>query len=357
MTEKDYYKTLEVEKKASQEEIKRAFRQLARKYHPDVNQNNKGTEDKFKEINEAFQILGNEKKRAQYDLGENSSFSQKDATGFRNSGFNFEDLFSDLGENNIFNIFNRGRNHEREDYEEGADLRHNLEITLEEAFYGIKKTFEMSIRETCKKCNGAGVEKKDLKTCSKCQGAGKIKITIRNNFTQFSGTSSCDACRGFGRVAAKYCENCEGKGNKRKNQKIEIAIPRGINSGQYLRIAGKGDSGKNAQAGDLYVIITIMNHPVFKREGEDLFLDKKIDLTTAIFGGSIDIQGIDKTIKLKIPKGTESHTFFKLKNQGMPFLESKKRGDLFVRIFVEIPKLGKDKEAMFKKLLEKQKEE
>ena len=352
MAEKDYYKILGVEKNASQEEIKKAFRQLARKYHPDVNQGNKNAEEKFKEINEAFQVLGNEKKKVQYDNLGSSAFSSQEMNGFGSQRPDFEDLFSDFGFGDIFNIFNRGRDDEGEGYLEGADLRYNIEITLEEAFYGVKKTFEIPVHETCSKCKGLGAEERDLKECDRCNGQGKIKILRRQGFTQFVSVSHCDKCNGYGKIATKYCDSCKGKGKIEKNQKIELKIPRGVNSGQYLRIEGKGEPGRNAPSGDLYVIIHIKKHNEFKREEENLFLDKRIGLITAIFGGSIEIQGIDKKIKLKIPAGTESHIPFRLAKQGMTFIDSKKRGDLFVRIIVDIPKLDKDKEKIFKKLIE-----
>ena len=350
MAKKDYYKLLGIEKDASQEDIKKAFRQLARKYHPDVNQNNKEAEEKFKEINEAFQVLGNERKKSQYDNAGSSEFSFEDMPKSGNYGFNFEDLFSG-GFNDIFDIFNGRRSSRQEDYEEGADLRYEIEITLKEAFYGIKKTFELPINETCKTCKGVGAESRYLKECDKCEGRGKIKITQRHGPVQFASIVVCDKCQGLGKIATKYCDVCQGKGKTRKNQKIEIKIPRGVNSGQYLRLEGKGEPGRNAPSGDLYVVIHVKKHADFKREEENLFLDKQISLTTAIFGGSIEIQSIGKKIKLKIPEATASHTVFRLEKQGMPFVNSKKRGDLFVKIIVDIPKLDRDKERIFKKLV------
>jgi len=352
MAGKNYYKILGIEKNASQEEIKKAFRQFARKYHPDVNQGNKDAEEKFKEINEAFQVLGNEKKKVQYDNLGSSAFSSQEMNGFSGQRPDFEDLFSDFGFGDIFDIFNRKRNNEREDYLEGADLRYNIEITLEEAFYGVKKTFEIPIHETCNKCKGVGAEEKYLRVCDKCNGAGKIKILRKQGFTQFVSVGLCDKCNGHGKIATKSCDNCKGRGKTEKNQNIEIKIPKGVISGQYLRMEGKGELGKNAPSGDLYIVIHIKPHSEFKREDENLFLDKKIDLSTAIFGGTLEIKGIDKKIKLKIPAGTQSQAYFKLKKQGMPILESKKRGDLFVRININIPTLDKNKEKSFKKLFE-----
>jgi len=353
MTEKNYYKILGIGKEASSDEIKKAFRQLARKYHPDLNHNNKESEEKFKEINEAFQVLGNEKKKDQYDKVGSSAFSSQEMNGFGSQRPDFEDLFSDFGFGDIFNIFNRGRDNEREDYLEGADLRYNLEITLEESFYGIKKTFEIPVHETCNKCKGLGAEERYLKECDKCNGSGKIKVLRRQGFTQFVSVGLCDKCNGHGKIATKYCDNCKGKGKIEKNQMIEIKIQKGVNSGQYMRIEGKGELGRNAPSGDLYVVIHIKPHPEFKREDENLFLDKKIDLSTAIFGGTLEIQGMDKKIKLKIPAGTQSHTNFKLEKQGMSILGSKKRGDLFVRITVDIPALDKTHEKSFKIFLNK----
>jgi molecular chaperone DnaJ len=355
MAEKDYYKVLGIEKNASQEEIKKAFRHLARKYHPDVNPGNKEAEEKFKEINEAFQVLGNPNKKSQYDQYGSSAFSQEDLRGFRDFRFNFDDLFSDFAFGDIFDIFGggRGRGRERyEDYEEGADLRYDLEISLEEAFSGIKKAIEVPVNEGCKKCNGIGAEEKYLKECDKCNGAGQIRIARRQGFTQFVSVSSCDKCRGAGKIATKHCDVCKGRGKIEKMQKIDIKIPKGINHGQYLRIEGKGELGKNAPSGDLYVVIHVKKHSSLKREEENLFLDKKIDLSTAVFGGSVEVNGIDRKIKLTIPAGTQSHTPFRLEGQGMHFIDSNERGDLFVRVIVDIPKVGKDKEKIFKKVVE-----
>ncbi len=350
MAEKDYYKILGVNKNDSSDEIKKAFRQLARKYHPDVNPD-KDAEEKFKEINEAFQVLGNPEKKSQYDQIGSSAFTQEDLRGFRSQRFNFDELFRDFGFGDIFDIFNHRRNERYEEYEEGADLRYDLEITLEEAFYGTKKNIEVPINEICKKCKGTGAESKYLKECDKCKGSGEIRTMRRQGFTQFVTMSPCDRCGGTGKIASKPCEYCKGKGFIKKVQKINIKIPRGVNNNQYLRIEGKGEPGKNAPAGDLYVVINIKKHSFLRREDENLFLDKKIDLATAIFGGEIKVSNIDKKIKLKIPAGTQSHTSFKLDGQGMPLLNSRQKGDLFVKVIIEIPKIDKNREKEIKRIL------
>ena len=345
MADKDYYKILGVSKESSSDEIKKAFRQLARKHHPDVNPGNKESESKFKEINEAFQILGNPDKKAQFDQYGSSAFNPQDLRGGYQEGFGFDDLFGD-----IFNIFNGRRGNP--DYEEGADLRYDMEISLEDAFYGVKETIQIPIKENCKKCKGLGAEEKNIKICDKCQGSGEVRVIRRDGFAQFVSVAPCDKCRGTGHTTTKPCDVCKGKGQTEKKEKIEVKIPKGVNSGQYLRVSGKGEPGLNAPSGDLYVIIHVKKHSEFKREDENLLLDKTIDIAIAIFGGEIDLIGIDdKKLKLKIPAGTQSHTPFRLEGQGMHSLESSKRGDLFVRILVDVPKLDKEKEKMFRNLM------
>ncbi len=349
MAEKDYYKILGLDKNASQEEIKKAFKQLARKYHPDLNPNDKNAEEKFKEINEAFQVLSNPEKKEKYDKYGDSAFSEEDLSQFRNFNFDFEDLFKDFGFGDIFNIFGRGERGYESDYQEGEDIRYDLNISLKDAFLGVKKTIKIKVKERCEECNGTGG--KESKTCDKCNGKGKIRTVKRNGFAQFVSVSKCDKCNGKGFIITKRCDKCNGKGFIEEEQELEIKIPRGVNNLQYLRVQGKGGMGINAPNGDLYVVIHIKNDTEFKREEENLFIEKKIDLLTAILGGTIEISGIDKDLKLKIPPATQSHTVFRLKNQGMPVLNSSQRGDLFVKVIVEIPRVGKLKEKKIKEAL------
>lgn len=350
MAHKDYYKILGVSKEASQDDLKKAFRQLARKYHPDVNPGNKEAEEKFKEMNEAFQVLGNSEKRKQYDTHGDSAFNPEDLKNYRNQNFSFDDLFGGLGGfNDIFNMFSGG---EQEDYEEGEDLRFDVEISLNEAFEGIKREIKVDIHEVCKKCHGQGAEEKDLKICSVCQGVGRVKTIKRQGFTQFVSVSPCKECHGSGKIIFKACKECHGSGKIEGEQNIEIKIPAGIDNGQYLKIHGKGHVGRNAPSGDLYVVVHVKKHEDIRRENEDLFIDKKVDLMTAISGGKIEVQGIDKKLKINLPAGTQSHTHFRLDGQGMHILDSRRRGDLYVNIIVEIPKLDRKKEKKLKEILE-----
>jgi len=350
---KDYYKILDVPKTASSEEIKKAFRNLARQYHPDVNQGKKEAEEKFKEINEAFQIIGNPEKRKQYDAGE---------MDFNNNGFSgntrqynasdFEDLFGGGGFEDIFNMFSGGGKKSRNYSQDGEDIHYNIDISLEEAFEGVNKIIEISLYETCDLCDGVGAEKKDLKDCSFCNGTGQVRKNVKTPFGSFVSAGTCNKCGGLGKIASKHCSKCNGQGKIKKNKKIDVKIPSGIDDGQYLKLAGKGEAGKNGgYNGDLYVIVRIKKHSVFKRKINDLFVDKKINLSTAILGGKVDIETLNKKIKLKIPAGTQSNSELRVKGYGMPILNSNKAGDLYVNVIVEIPKdksIGKAAEKMGK---------
>lgn len=348
MSSKDYYKILGINKDASQDEIKKAFRQLARKYHPDVNLDNKDAEEKFKEINEAFQILSHPEKRKQYNQFGSSGFKAQDFSGFRSPSF--DDLFKDFGFGDIFDIFSGSRGAKERG---GADLRYDIEINLEDAFKGLKTKIEIPHFAKCSTCDGTGAKPGFLKECPECNGIGEVRRMQRNMFAKIINITPCMKCCGTGKIVTKLCETCNGEGKIKKIKKIEIKIPKGIDDGQYLRIAGEGEIGENGGSpGDLYIVVNIKEHKIFERRESNLFCSTTIDLRTAIFGGEIKIPTIDGISKLKIPPGTQSHTIFKLKYQGMPVLHSKQRGNLLVKVIVDIPKkISKKQEQLLKQFI------
>ncbi len=343
---KDYYEILGVDKNASQDEIKKAFRKLARKYHPDIA--GKEGEEKFKEANEAFQVLGDKQKRAQYDQPGSRGFGSGDfGGGFTN--VNFEDLFRDSGFGDIFNIFSGGGRTRRRGPKPGSDLRYDLDITLEQAFSGLTTKIEIPVHVACKACKGTGSKDGILKTCDACGGTGEVRKVQRTPFGQTVFITSCDKCKGLGKMISEKCEKCYGTGRVKENKKIEIKIPEGVDEDSYLRVSGQGEAGYNGgPTGDLYVVLHIKSHKVFERKGSDLFCKITINLSRAIFGGEIEVPTIDGTAKLKLPKGTQSHTIFRLRGQGMSGIHSSRRGDELVKIIVDIPKnlLGKHEEAL-----------
>lgn len=349
MVKKDYYKILGIDKNASQEEIKKAFRHLARKYHPDVA--GKESEEKFKEINEAFQILNDPQKRAQYDQFGHAAFKPGDLAGFRWP--NFDDLFRDLGFGDIFDVFSGFRERTRRGPEQGADLKYDLEITLEEAFSGSSKKIEVPVFVICNSCKGTGAKHGSLKSCPECEGTGEIRRIQRSAFTQIVNIITCNKCRGSGQIIEKPCDSCGGAGRIKKTKIIEVKIPKGVDNGSYLRIRGEGEAGYNGgPPGDLYILINIKSHFVFDRYENDLFCKTTISLGQAIFGGEIEIPTIKGKAKLKIPAGTQSHTVFRLKGQGMPNLHTNKRGDQLVKVIVKIPeRLDKNQRRLLKEFV------
>lgn len=332
MVKKDYYKILDVDRDASSDEIKKSFKKLARKYHPDIA--GKGSEEKFKEINEAFQILGNSQKKEQYDKFGNSDF---DSENFSNKSSNFKDIFRSFGD--MFGAFDSDRNSN-----EGVDLKYDLEITLEDSFNGIKKKVEVPRFTRCLKCDGTGAKNGHLKKCSNCDGNGEVHRIQQSIFGQMISVTICNDCSGRGNIIIEKCEKCDGNSIIKETKKIEIEIPKGVESGQYLRLNGEGDTGENGgHKGDLYVIITVSEHEIFERRDNDLFCKTSIDLSTAIFGDEIEVPTMKEKIKLKIPKGTQSHTIFRLKNKGMPHVNSNRKGDQLIKVIVKIPKnISKD---------------
>jgi molecular chaperone DnaJ len=346
MAKKDYYEVLGIKRNASEDEIKKAFRNLAKKYHPDINKD-KNAEEKFKEINEAFQVLSDKQKRAQYDQFGHSAFKPEDFAGFRD--FNFEEIFRNFGFDDFFGDFGFKTTKQRK--RKGQDMRYDLEISLEEAFDGITKKIEIEGFAKCEKCHGTGSKHGHTKKCDECDGKGEIKRIQRIAFTQIVNIVTCRRCHGDGMISTKDCENCDGEGRIAKLKKIEIKIPKGIEDEQYLRVTGEGHFSEDNIPGDLFVVVHIKDHEIFERNKENLFCKTLIDLGTAIFGGEIEIPTITGKARLKIPSGTQSNTIFRLKGQGMYYFDSNRRGDQLVNIIVKIPdKLSKKQQGILKEI-------
>ena len=355
---KDYYKILGVGRDATKDEVKRAYKTLAKKYHPDLNKE-PGAEEKFKEINEAASVLADEKKREQYD-----HFGTSAQDFGYGAGFDYKDVFSEFGFGNfdfdsIFdNFFGHGFR-VRRGPRRGADLLYNLEIDLEEAAFGTKKTINIPRREECKTCKGSGAaSKSDIIKCESCKGTGYIRRTSRTPFGLFSTTTNCNKCQGSGVYIKKNCPECGGEGTTSQSRNITIKIPEGVDTGSRLRIKGEGEAGEhNAPSGDLYVMIRVRPHDVFERQGNDLYIEKPISFATACLGGEINVPTIDGRAKLKIPAGTQSNTIFSMKDKGIPDLEAGRKGSQKVKVVIEIPKNLSRKQKELLKEFEKASEE
>lgn len=346
--DKDYYKILGIDKNASKEEIKKAYKRLAKKYHPDLNKNEDAAE-KFKEINEAASILGDEQKRAQYD-----QFGTT-ANGFGGTGFDFSDFssFADFDFGDIFDAFfgggfSRGG---RSAARPGADLRYDIEIELEDAAFGAKKTITVPRLETCPNCEGTGAESDlDIEDCPDCNGSGIMKRQSRTPFGIFQTTTTCRKCNGTGKFIKKPCKECNSSGRVETEKKLTVEIPSGINNGNQIRISREGEAGyKGGPNGDLYVVVHINPHKIFKRQGTDLYLEMPITFSQAALGAEINVPLLKGKTKLKIPAGTQTNTIFRLKDRGIPNLHGYNKGSELVKVIVQVPKRLNKKQ---KKLLE-----
>jgi molecular chaperone DnaJ len=333
MEKKDYYETLGVTRDVSPDDLKKAFRQLARKYHPDLNKGSKESEEKFKEINEAYQVLGDPQKRAEYDNVGPAVFRPGDASGYEPPSY--EDLFRDFGLGDIFDAFyaGPGRTHGTA----GADLWYETEISLSDAFHGTINTVEVPHLYECSTCHGSGAQPGFVHSCTTCGGSGELISVRQGGYQEVITVIPCPECGGTGTIIEKPCETCRGRGTIRRTRRIEVTLPAGVEDGQFLRIAGEGEPGRNhGPAGDLYVLVRINKDPVFVRQGADLYSTTVIGPETALSGGEVTIPTMSGSATLKIPKETQSRTIFRLKEQGMPYLNSRKRGDLFTEVNVKI---------------------
>ncbi|MFW6131912.1 MAG: molecular chaperone DnaJ [Candidatus Aminicenantaceae bacterium] len=351
MNNKDYYEILGVDRNCSSIEIKKAYRRMALKYHPDKNPNNKEAEEKFKEAAEAYSVLIDSEKRSLYDRYGHAGLKQEGFGGF--SGFDssifsdFEDILGNFFGFNFGSFF--GGRQRREEYSErGKDLVLELGISLQEAAFGVQKEININRHEVCPVCNGSkmkpGTEKE---ICRRCQGRGQIRF--QQGF--FSISRTCSECHGTGRVIKHPCENCGGTGRIKKKRKVKIKVPPGIDNGMKLRIAGEGEGGiRGARNGDLYVIIRLKEHKFFKRQKEDLYCSIPLSFVQASLGVDVEVPTLNENEILRIPPGTQNGDQFKLKGKGIRYIESGKVGDLFVKVNIETPvNLTKEQKEILKK--------
>lgn len=357
MSKRDYYDILGVGKKASADEIKKAYRKLAMQYHPDRNPGNKEAEAKFKEATEAYEVLKDDQKRAGYDNyghagANNGSFGSGGHGGQGGfDGFDFNDIFSNFGD--IFGDFGgRGsQSKKRSSSIRGSDVRYNIEITLKEAFEGATKNISFKIPSICGTCHGAGSPTNEKPAdCTTCKGSGKIRA--QQGF--FIVERTCTTCAGTGQIIKNPCKTCGGEGRVNKEKKLAVKIPVGVDDGNKIRLAGEGEAGqRGGTAGDLYVFISVKKHDFFTRDDENIYCEVPIKFTTAALGGSIEIPIIDGSkAQLKIPEGTQNGQQFRLKSKGMSILNSGGRhGDMFVKVAIETPvKLSTEEKNLLKKL-------
>lgn len=342
---RDYYEVLGVAKTASDDEIKKAYRKLAKQYHPDLNPGNKEAEAKFKEAGEAYAILSDKEKRAQYDQFGHAAFDQTAGGyggGYGGGGFGFD--VSDIFESFFGGGFG-GRSSGRGGPKRGADLKCSVELTFEEAAFGTEKEIALNKNVPCDTCEGTGSKTKTTARCTACGGTGQVNVRQNTPFGQFMNVRTCEKCGGTGKIISDPCTVCQGRGTVRKAVKIKVKIPAGIDNGQAVSMSGMGEPGTlGGPAGNLLVSVRVRDHAVLKRDGYDVYLDKKISLVQASLGDTILIDTLDGKVELTIPEGTQNGAMFKMRGRGIQKLQSTSRGDQYVRVTVEIPRKLSDKQ-------------
>lgn len=334
---RDYYEVLGVAKGASDDELKKAYRKQAKKYHPDLHPGDKEAEAKFKEVNEAYAVLSDPEKKSRYDqyghAGVDPNFG---AGGFGGGfdGFDFGDIFSDI----FGGGFGGGRR--RNGPVRGADVRQVVDISFEEAAFGCKKKMTLTQQEKCPTCRGSGAKPGTQPvTCSKCGGSGQVKTQTRTPLGYMTNVTTCPQCRGTGTIISDPCRDCHGSGKIRKSKTIEIDIPAGIDNGQTMQLGGKGEPGeRGGPNGDLLITVRVKPHQVFKREGYDVYIDLPITFVDAAIGAIVKVPTLDGLVEYDIPEGTQPGAVFRLKGKGIQYLRGRNRGDEYVTIDVEVPK-------------------
>ena len=339
---RDYYEVLGVEKGASEAEIKKAFKKMARKYHPDLNRDNqKEAEVKFKELNEAYEVLSDAQKKAQYDQFGHAAFDGS-AGGGAGGGFGgFGGFSGGEGFGDIFDMFfgGQGRGSRRPGPERGSDLRYDLEISFEEAAFGKEAELSIPRTEECKSCHGTGAAAgTQPEECPQCHGAGQVQYAQNTPFGRMVNSRTCERCGGTGKIIKSPCKDCGGKGTKRMHRKINVKIPAGVDNGSRIRVSGGGEAGlRGGGPGDLYVYIFVKAHKLFEREGADVLCEVPISFVQAALGDKVEVPTLDGKVEITIPAGIQSGKVLRLKGKGIPFLRGQGRGDQHVKIKVLTP--------------------
>ena len=362
MSEKrDYYEVLGVSKDADAKEIKKAYRKLAMKYHPDKNPGDKAAEEKFKEINEAYEVLSDEEKRSTYDRfghdGLNGQAGFGGGQGFGgfggSGGFGgFEDIFGDIFGSGFGGFGGSGSSSRRRGPRRGADIRQSVTIKFEEAAFGKKIKVKINRSEECDECHGSGAKPGTTKkTCPTCHGSGTVQSVQRTPFGNIASQRTCSTCDGEGEINESPCNKCHGKGSVRKTKTIEVDIPAGIDDGQMIKLSGQGEVGeKGGPRGDLYIVVNVQKHEIFTREGYDVYIEMPIRFTQAALGDKLEVPTLDGKVSYNLPEGTQTGTVFRLREKGIPKLRSNSRGDQYVKVIIDTPKKLNDEQ---KELLRK----
>ena len=362
MSEKrDYYEVLGVSKDADAKEIKKAYRKLAMKYHPDKNPGDKAAEEKFKEINEAYEVLSDEEKRSTYDRfghdGLNGQAGFGGGQGFGgfggSGGFGgFEDIFGDIFGSGFGGFGGSGGSSRRRGPRRGADIRQSVTIKFEEAAFGKKIKVKINRSEECDECHGSGAKPGTTKkTCPTCHGSGTVQSVQRTPFGNIASQRTCSTCNGEGEINESPCNKCHGKGSVRKTKTIEVDIPAGIDDGQMIKLSGQGEVGeKGGPRGDLYIVVNVQKHEIFTREGYDVYIEMPIRFTQAALGDKLEVPTLDGKVSYNLPEGTQTGTVFRLREKGIPKLRSNSRGDQYVKVRIDTPKKLNDEQ---KELLRK----
>ena len=355
---RDYYEVLGVSRGASEDEIKTAYKKMARKYHPDLNPGDKTAEEKFKEVNEAYEVLSDADKKARYDQYGHAGVDPNFGAGGFGGGFDGSFDFGDLGD--IFGSFfgggfGGGRRTNPNAPQRGESIRMSIAISFEEAAFGCEKAVTVERYETCDTCHGNGCAPgTSPEVCPDCHGTGTVQVRRQTPMGVFATSSPCPKCGGKGRIIHQPCKDCRGSGMVRKKKTIQASIPAGIDNGQTISIRGQGNAGKNGgPAGDLLITITVRPHELFRREGTSVLCEAPITFTQAVLGAELEIPTIDGKVKYTLPEGTQSGTTFRLKGKGIPSINGRGRGDQYVTVYIETPKnLNKEQKEALKKFAE-----